>query len=224
MNAKYLEISGRTFYAFEEPEFIGPPEHRSENDVLVSSPPTLPSMEKYNKTLTGKPRFWRRQFDDTVTTGQRKFDWIFGVIMPTICFFFDPIVFSNDWPHDRPLLGGLKTLAYVLSFISIIAIMASMLFGEKLKWFNAVLSGLFTIAAGFSLFVGIYIAPLSLLGAILLIGFLGFTPLFTSFVFLRNAVRTSRSAARFMERATLIQTLLFSALASAIIPYLFNLG
>ncbi|MFT3744022.1 MAG: hypothetical protein QM785_06965 [Pyrinomonadaceae bacterium] len=185
----------------------------------------MPSIDKYNDARTGKPGFWRRQFDRTITGGQRKFDWLFGVIMPTICFLLDPVVFNNQWMIlERPLLGGVKTAAFVLSFVATIAIMASLLFGEKLKGFSAVLAGLFAVAGGFSLFVGLYMAPLSLLGMVVLIGFLGFTPLFTSFVYFRNAVRTFRAAEPFMEQATLMHTLLLSALASAVIPYLLNLG
>ncbi len=224
MNAKYLEVSGRTYYAFEEPDFIGPAEHRAENEVLCSKPSMIPSLDTYNDKVAAEPRFWRRQIGPQITSGQRKFDWIFGVIMPTICFFFDPIVFSNGWKiNDQALLGGIKTMAFVLSFTAIIAIMASLLFGEKLKWFNGFLAGLFATSAGFSLLVGILIAPFSLLGMIFLIGALGFTPLFTSFVFFRNAVRTFGAAEPFMERTALIYVTLLTALASAVIPYLFNL-
>lgn len=224
MNAKYLEVGGRTFYAFEEPDFVGPTQHRTESEVLVASSSALPSIEKYSPKVTKKPGFWRRQFDDRITGGQRKFDWFFGVIMPSICFFFDPIVFTTTMSGERPLLGGVRILANVLSFTAILAMMAWLLFGEKLKGFNAVLSGLFAVSAGFSLLVGIMIAPYSLLGLIILIGALGFTPLFTSFVYFRNAVRTFRFAESFMEQATLLYTLLLSALASVVIPYLFNLG
>jgi hypothetical protein len=125
---------------------------------------------------------------------------------------------------ERPLLGGLRILANVLSFSAILAMMAWLLFGEKLKGSNAFFAGLFAVSAGFSLLVGIMIAPYSLLGLIILIGILGFTPLFTSFVYFRNAVRTFRFAEPFMEQATLVQTFLLAALASAVIPYLFNLG
>ena len=95
MNAKYLEVSGRTYYAFEEPDFVGPTQHRSESEVLVASSPALPSIEKCSSKLIKKSGFWRRQFQDRITGGQRKFDWFFGVIMPSICFFFDPIVFTT---------------------------------------------------------------------------------------------------------------------------------
>lgn len=215
MNAKYLEVSGRTYYAFEEPE--------GEDGISVKDSEWAASQWNY-VPVEPKLGFWKRQFDNKITGGQRKFDWFFGVIMPSICFFFDPIVFTTTMNGERPLLGGVRILANVLSFTAILAMMAWLLFGEKLKGFNAVISGLFAVSAGFSLLVGIMIAPYSLLGLIILIGALGFTPLFTSFVYFRNAVRTFRFAESFMEQATLLYALLLSALASAVIPYLFNLG
>jgi len=137
MNAKYLEISGRTFYAFEEPDFIGPrlkPMFHHPDEI------TLPSVEKY--VAIKKGGFWRRQFDGRVTSGQRTFDWVFGVTLPVICVFFDPVVF-NSTMHEPALLGAYKSGAYLLSFIAVITTMAWLLWGAKLKWLNAILSGLF---------------------------------------------------------------------------------
>ena len=48
------------------------------------------------ETIEPRKPFWRRQFQIESTTGQKKFDWIFGVIMPVICFVFDPIVFKGN--------------------------------------------------------------------------------------------------------------------------------
>ena len=42
-----------------------------------------------------KPGFWRRQFGDEITLNQKRGDWIFGVILPLVCFYFDPIRFSR---------------------------------------------------------------------------------------------------------------------------------
>ncbi|MDQ6786134.1 MAG: hypothetical protein M3033_04865 [Acidobacteriota bacterium] len=48
---------------------------------------------------TSKPKkgFWRRQFQKESTKSQRKFDWIFGVIMPVIYFAFGPVVFKDGF-------------------------------------------------------------------------------------------------------------------------------
>ncbi|MDM7923197.1 MAG: hypothetical protein QUS14_12930, partial [Pyrinomonadaceae bacterium] len=40
--------------------------------------------------------FWARQFHEESTASQRKFDWAFGVVIPALCFYFDPIVFRGN--------------------------------------------------------------------------------------------------------------------------------
>jgi len=208
MKPNYLEISGRTYYGFEEPDFIGPV------PIRPRAAPALSVLENYK--AFEEMTVWERQI------AGHKFDWFFGVIMPVVCFFFDPIVFSSQLASEKPVLGGIKTFAFVLSFISIIGLMASLLFGEKLKGLNAVLSGLFATAAGFSVLVAIFIVPFSLLGLMLIIGILGFTPWFTSFVYFRRAVRSFHAAEPFMERGFLLQTMMLAAIASVVIPYLLN--
>ena len=218
MNAKYLEVSGRTYYAFEEPEFIGPPSPKPMDEPVV--PRTI---DEYGGKVSDKPGFWRRQFSGTVTTGQKRFDWFFGVIMPTVCFFFDPIVFSSSFGPNDALLGGYKRFAFLLSFTAILATMALLLWGEKLKWANAFLSGLFAVSSLAALAIGIFLLPFSIFGLAFLIGALGFTPLFTSFVFWRNSVRSFRAAQPFLEKDTLANMFAVAAIASIVIPYLFNL-
>ncbi len=161
--------------------------------------------------------FWKRQFQTQSTRAQRKFDWLFGVILPVICFAFDPIVFTN-----QTFLGNYKTFGYVLSFVSIMAMAAWLIWGAKLKWLNAILAGLFIVGSVVSLGIGIIIFPISLLGLIILIGALGFTPLFTSIVFLRNSVRAFRAAKPFLERKTLVYSFSLAALLTAVIPPIAN--
>ena len=161
--------------------------------------------------------FWKRQFQTQSTRAQRKFDWLFGVILPVICFAFDPIVFTN-----QTFLGNYKTFGYVLSFVSIMAMAAWLIWGAKLKWLNAILAGLFIVGSVVSLGIGIIIFPISLLGLIILIGALGFTPLFTSIVFLRNSVRAFRAAKPFLERKTLVYSFSLAALLTAFIPPIAN--
>ena len=161
--------------------------------------------------------FWRRQFQQQSTKAQRKFDWLFGVILPVICFAFDPIVFTN-----ATFLGNYKAFAYILSFVSVMAISAWLIWGAKLKWLNAILAGLFIIGSVVSLGIGIVIFPISVLGLIVLIGALGFTPLFCSIVFLRNSVRALRAAKPFLEKKTLVYVFLLAALFSAVVPSVAN--
>jgi hypothetical protein len=166
--------------------------------------------------------FWRRQFDSHITRKQNNFDWIFGVFLPVICFYLDPIVFRTKF-NQPPLLGRIATFADVLSFTAILATMAWLLGGEKLKWLNASLAGIFAVSAVVAFVIGICISPFSLMGLIIVIGALGFTPLFSSFVFFRNSIRAFRAAKLFMDKEVAVNAFILAAVASAVIPYLINL-
>jgi hypothetical protein len=165
--------------------------------------------------------FWKRQFGKEATTKQRYYDWIFGVVMPVICFAFDPFVFKSS--NGAAFLGALKPFAYLLSYVSVMAMMAWLLFGARLKWLNALLAGLFTVGGTISLLVGIFLFPFSLLGLLIFIGALGFTPLFTSIIYLRSAARAYRAARPFIEKRVLLPTFLLTGLFSVVIPATINM-
>jgi hypothetical protein len=171
-----------------------------------------------------KPRkgFWRRQFQKDATEAQRNFDWLFGVVLPVVCFVVDPIVFKNEFTGES-LLGTFKPFAYVLSYVSVMATAAWLIWGAKLKFLNGFLAGVFAVGGAVSLAGGIILLPFSLLGLILLIGILGFTPLFTALVFLRNAVRAFGAAKPFFERRVLINTFMLSAVFSFCLPAVLNI-
>lgn len=169
--------------------------------------------------------FWRRQFQTRATRAQAKFDWLFGVILPVVCFTFDPIVFRGEIGFfGGSSLASFKLSAYVLSFVSVMAMAAWLIWGKKLKWLTAPLAGFFAVGGIISLVIGILIAPLSLFGLIILIGILGFTPLVTSIVYLRNALRAFQSAKPFLEKKILIYTFALSALATVVVPYVLNVN
>lgn len=165
--------------------------------------------------------FWSRQFQIDATHKQRVFDWLFGVIVPVVCFAFDPIVFKGRF--ESGLLGAFRPFAYILSFASIMAMMAWLLWGARLKWLNGFLSGLFGVGGIISFSLGIILLPWSLMGLIILIGALGFTPFFSSVIYLRNAVRAYRAAVPFFERRVLISTFLLAALYSVVISATINI-
>lgn len=162
--------------------------------------------------------FWKRQFQTEATGSQKVFDGIFGAFLPAACFFLDPIVFRGN----GALLTAFKPFAYLFSYFSVMALLAFVLFGEKLKWFNGFLSGLFTLGAIISFAIGIILFPFSLLGLVVLIGILGFTPLFTGFVFWRNAVRSYKIAELHLETKVLVNMMLLSAVFSFTIPEIIN--
>ncbi|MEP6904420.1 MAG: hypothetical protein ABJA66_22075, partial [Actinomycetota bacterium] len=145
-----------------------------------------------------KVGFWKRQFQAQSTKAQRIFDWICGVFLPVICFAFDPIVFKTQG-FGETLFGTYKPFAYLLSFVSIMAMTAWLIWGAKLNWLNGFLTGLFLVGGIISFIVGVVLFPFSVIGLLFLIGILGFTPLFCSFVYLRNVFRSYHAAKPFLE-------------------------
>jgi hypothetical protein len=91
--------------------------------------------EKWQKKGTD---FWSRQFQTEATYKQKRFDIIFGVVLPVMCFFFDPVVFKWWLPGGNgALLGTYKPFAYILSYAAIMGLLGFLLMGKKLKWANA---------------------------------------------------------------------------------------
>ena len=167
--------------------------------------------------------FWRRQFQAEPTRRQKQYDWFFGAIMPLICIFFDPVVFSSKFGEvGGGLLGAYRPFAYSISFISIMAMIAWLLGREKLGDFAALFAGLFFAASAISLAVGVVLAPFSLIGLVFLIGALGFTPLFTSVIFLRNGVRALRAANVSLGRSTLVYGSILGGILGLTFPYTLN--
>lgn len=164
--------------------------------------------------------FWKRQFQQEHTLQQNIFDWAFGVVLPVTCFFFDPIVFEAK--SGGSVLGMYKPFAYLFTFASIMALMAWLLWRERLKGLSAVLLGLFVTGGIFSLGVGLILFPFSVIGLVVLIGALGFTPLFTSFVFFRNSVRAARVGKVILDKRVLVGSAVLAGLFAIVVPYLVN--
>lgn len=183
---------------------------------------TLELNEEQTKNTETKKGFWRRQFQTKATVSQKKFDWIFGVILPVVCFVFDPAIFKGG-AVGTAYLASFKPFAYVLSFASVMAMSAWLVWGEKLKWLNGVLAGVFAVGAMISLGIGIILIPISLLGLVILIGVLGFTPLLSSIVYLRNALRAYNSAKPFLRKNLLLNAFVLSAVLSFLFPAILNL-
>lgn len=176
---------------------------------------------EWAKKLTTKT-FWKRQFQVEATNRQKIFDLICGIFLPALCCFLDPIIFRSVGAGGS-LFGGIRPFAYTLSFVSIMALLAFILWGEKLKWLNGFLSGLFCVGAFISFGIGILILPLSLLGLFVLSGALGFTPLLAGFVYLRNAVRAYKTSKSTVETKLLFNSIALSSILSIALPVFVNL-
>lgn len=157
-----------------------------------------------------KPKFWRRQFSDDVTPPQLIFDVLFGVLLPTFCFIFDPIVFKNNSGRGSfgPELSQYKLFVYIFSCLSILTLSLWFVLGRRSYVLNGIVAGILLSGSICSLIIGILILPLTLFGLLLLIGVLGFTPFFTSFVYLRNSIRALNRTRSYFRQPKLTALLL----------------
>jgi hypothetical protein len=192
-----------------------------EDEVAVKD-----ELPEFLQTAVQSPRvesgFWRRQFGNRPTPKQRTFDWIFGVIMPVICFAFDPIVFKSSMGPGDALFSNYRPFGYVLSYASIMATMAFLLWGQRLGAFNVITSGILAAGSFGALLIALLIFPYSLIGLLIAIGALGFTPFLTFIVFLRNSIRAFDTARPYLDARTLKYTFGLSALAGIVIPMVVN--
>lgn len=169
--------------------------------------------------------FLKRQFSDLPTRKQMRFDWTFGVVLPIICVAADPIVFRSGLIKGmhNVLLGEYKIFAYVLSAVSILAMAAWLLWGHRLGDRRPFLGGLFLVGSAISALVGIAIFPFSVLGMMFFFyGALGFTPLFSAFVFLRNAVRAIDGATDDLPTRYVVGAATLAALYALVVPFVLN--
>lgn len=157
--------SERYYYRFEDPN--------ESDDVaqFAADGIVLPSIDNYIEKSAKRPR---------------RFDWIMGVFLPLVCFYFDPIVFTN-WSGTDAMLATVKVPAYSIAFLAIMAHTAWLLWGESVGKWRYVIAGILYPSAVLSMIVGAILFPFSLLGLIILVGILGFTPFFTAKAYLRSA-------------------------------------
>ena len=161
--------------------------------------------------------FWKRQFLQTPTKKQTRFDWAYGVGIPLLCAAADPIVFTQDG-----ILGEYKVFAHMLSATSIMAMAAWLLWGQRLGWLAAPLGGLFIAGSFVSFVVGVLLLPYSFFGMFFMIGFLGFTPLFSGLVYLRNGLRALNASSAHLDENSVWRAAVLTAMLALVIPYVAN--
>lgn len=179
---------------------------------------------------TGRPEvarqsFWHRQFAGEATARQRAYDVMLGIVMPILCFVFDPIVFSSSsFVNNFVPLGPFRMLVYLFSALAMAALAAWLFASRDLKSSAGIIAGVLLSGALCSLVIGILILPLSLLGLMVLIGALGFTPFFTAFTYLRNGARALRAAEAHVSPGTLAGMVLAGAFVVMAVPLAAHVG
>jgi uncharacterized membrane protein YjjB (DUF3815 family) len=168
--------------------------------------------------------FWRQQFQPQTTTDQNSFDWTFGVIVPVICIFIDPIVFRSSL--GEAILGEYKPLIFIQSFVNILGLMGWLLRILPFKGTSVILAGLFFISAISSGITGIVVGLAFLDHPIIfLLAALGYLPLFTAgFVYFRNAVRAFHRAKLFIPGPVALSAFVLSSSISIAVPIVANIS
>ena len=160
------------------------------------------------------PRFWSRQFSSNVTSPQKVFDVVVGVVAPVLCFICDPIVFRNNLgftPFNLDL-SPFQLPVYFFSGLSILTLLLWLKLRNRSGELSAVIAGILLAGSVGSLIIGIVILPLTMFGLLVLIGILGFTPFVVSFVYLRNAIRAFKNAKPLITRPQLMTSFLLGAI------------
>jgi hypothetical protein len=141
----------------------------------------------------GRPRFWKRQFDDTPTRKQFHFDVAFGLIIPILCFVFDPVVFRGSDLVGDGIYQRFRFIAYAASAIEMATLACWLFLVRQSPAWSRPAGGVLAAGAFFSFALGLAILPFSVVGLLFLgLGALGFVPFVTAVVYLRNARRALR--------------------------------
>jgi hypothetical protein len=136
------------------------------------------------------PGFWRRQFRPEATRRQTVFDVLLGVVLPVLCFIFDPLVFRGNFIGGMPLFGSLQFLAYAIAFIEISTLTIWLCARERVGAYTVAIGGFLYAGALVSFLIGVILLPFSAIGIFFAgIGLLGLIPFLTAIVFWRNGRR-----------------------------------
>lgn len=133
-----------------------------------------------------KPGFWKRQFTGRPTGRQNAYDVLVGILLPLICLYADPVVFTS---HLFPALKYYRWVAYAFigSEIAVLSLWLTLRdrVGNRALYF----SGPLFAGALFALSLHAVMLPITLVGMIMIIGVLGFSPFLTAIAYLRNGIR-----------------------------------
>lgn len=158
------------------------------------------------------------------------FDFVWGIVMPVVCLVFDPFVFKLDEGWDPGFVAGpfqwtrwprfndLAFVAYPVLACQLAIILSVLVIGRPGGTWAAAAAGSLVAGMIVSTVIGVALFPMATLGLMLLIGILGYTPLFTAFSYGRRAREMWRQATSRMSRQRALAIALLGALLAAAIP------
>lgn len=169
-----------------------------------------------SSTMEERAGFWGRQFRASPTPGQFIFDIVFGILMPVLCFYFDPGIIRGQ------LLTPLRSVSifvYGFSGLAIGVLTLWLVLGDRGPSWSAGFSGVLLAGAVLSFSIGIVILPMTLIGILIVIGLLGFVPFVTGFVYLRNSLRAIKCARTPAGRPRVAVIALSAILATGLVGF-----
>lgn len=111
-----------------------------------------------------------------------QFAIIAGAIAPIVCLGLDPILFKGGDEHGG-ILANHWVFAYGFIGLEIAMLSAWLVSRGRLGPCSGIAAGIFFGGAGFAAILGVLLLPFTVLGVLVLIGLLGFTPFFTAYVY-----------------------------------------
>jgi len=169
----------------------------------------------FNHPIEERTGFWRRQMGATHTAGQVVFDVVFGILMPLVCFYFDPGIIRGT--RSTPL-GEFSIFIYGFSGVAILTLSVWIFLGDRLRSLTPIFGGVLLAGAMVSFAIGVMILPLTLIGIIFVIGLLGFVPFITGFVYLRNGLRAIARLGQATSGSPRVATVVISAVIALALP------
>ncbi|HLF93304.1 MAG TPA: hypothetical protein VJB14_07575 [Planctomycetota bacterium] len=142
--------------------------------------------------MSTRPGFYGRQFLLPPSRAQTVWDLLFGILLPLGCLAGDRLLFGRSAIvapgrlFEGSIFGGAAPAAYTFILTEVGLLALWILLRRKVTGSAAFFAGPLLAGWGFSLVLAIGLLPLSLVGLIVVIGVLGFSPWLTCFAFYRN--------------------------------------
>jgi hypothetical protein len=137
--------------------------------------------------MSATPGFWRRQFRLPPTGAQTAWDLLFGMVLPLACLAGDRILFGRvRHLFNGSIFGPARIFCYGFILTEVVLLGLWILLRRKLTRSAGYFSGPLLAGWFFSLLAGLYLFPFSIVGLVVVIGVLGFSPWFAGFAFFRN--------------------------------------
>ncbi len=120
--------------------------------------------------------------------------FMWGILMPIGCVFGDPFVFGRFEMGTALSFNEYAFACYAFIGWEILCLAASWVVRPAQRRINLFLSGSLLAGAVFAFLIALAVLPFTLIGLIVVLGVMGFTPWFTAIVYLRTSMMLWRRA------------------------------